>query len=706
METISHSVKKRDHDDKISGEAMYVDDLVMDGMLYGKMLRSTKARARIRKITYPKLPEGYFVVDKDDVPGENKIHVVLEDMPVFPVDTVEYIGDVISMIVGPDKKGIDHIIDETVVDYDELEPVFDVMQSKTSFFHHDFEKGDLKKAFEEADEIYTEKFHTGQQEQAYLETNGIISYPENGKLVIRGSMQCPYYVITAVAKAVGCDRDHLRVVQDVTGGGFGGKEDYPSILACQVAVAANKVQKPVKCVFGRREDIEFTSKRHPAYVTYKVALKDKKITGMDINVIYDAGAYTTLTDVVLQRGLIGACGVYNVENLHVTGDGMKTNTVPNGAFRGFGGPQTFFTAEMLMDHIAKKYGMEPLAFKEEHFAKQGDRTSTNGLYHFHVPLPEMVKRADELSDFRRKRELYKNQTGRYRRGIGISTVYHGCGFTGNGERDLIKGVAKLRKNADDTVEILTSTTDMGQGAKTTFSKIVANALDIPMDRIIIKNPDTDRVPDSGPTVASRSIMVVGELIKRAAERLKKQWKPGEEQLITEHYVHPDFMIQFDTNTFTGDAYPTYSWSVNVIELEVDTLTAQTKVLKAWGVYDVGTPLDLNILHGQMEGGFLQSIGYASMEQIGYNEQGRIRNNSFSDYIIPTSMDVENMVTDFVSVPYDEGPFGAKGAGELPNVGPAPAYIDALEQALSTNIDHIPYTAEDIMKHLQEVKKHD
>ena len=190
------------------------------------------------------------------------------------------------------------------------------------------------------------------------------------------------------------------------------------------------------------------------------------------------------------------------------------------------------------------------------------------------------------------------------------------------------------------------------------------------------------------------------------EKLKKQWKPGEEQLITEHYVHPDFMIQFDTNTFTGDAYPTYSWSVNVIELEVDTLTAQTKVLKAWGVYDVGTPLDLNILHGQMEGGFLQSIGYASMEQIGYNEQGRIRNNSFSDYIIPTSMDVENMVTDFVSVPYDEGPFGAKGAGELPNVGPAPAYIDALEQALSTNIDHIPYTAEDIMKHLQEVKKHD
>lgn len=700
---IGNSVKKKDHDAKISGQASYVDDIVMEGMLYGKMLRSTKARARIKNIVLPKISDDYFIIDKDDVTGENKIHVVLEDMPVFPEDTVEYIGDPILMVAGPDRKEIARILSEIVVDYEELEPVFDVQKSEISFFHHNYEKGDMNHAFEEADRIITETFETGQQEQAYLETNGLIAYPQDGRIVVRGSMQCPYYVIGAVSKALGEGREDIRIIQDVTGGAFGGKEDYPSILACQVAVAAKKAGRPVKYVFDRREDMEFTSKRHPSVCTYKASVKDGKVTGLDIHVIYNAGAYTTLTDVVLQRGLIGAAGVYNIENLRVTGDGMKTNTVPNGAMRGFGAPQTFFAIEMMMNHIAKSLRTNPLTFKEQHLVKQGDETSTRGKFHFHVPLPEMIERADQLSDFRKKHELYKSQTGRFRKGIGISMVYHGCGFTGNGERDIIKSVAKLRKNSDDTVELLISITDMGQGAKTTFAKIAADTLGIPLDQVTFNNPDTDQVPDSGPTVASRSIMVVGELIKRASEKLKAQWKPGEEQLIEEHYVHPDFMIPFDIETFCGDAYPTYSWAVNVIEVEVDTLTAVTKVLGAWGVYDVGTPLDLNIVHGQLQGGFLQSIGYAAMEQIGYNEKGVVRNHSFSDYIIPTAMDVPNLVTDLVEVPYAAGPYGAKGAGELPNVAPAPAYIDALENALQNKIQHIPYTQEDIMTYLQEVE---
>ncbi|MDU6263368.1 MAG: xanthine dehydrogenase family protein molybdopterin-binding subunit [Anaerocolumna aminovalerica] len=704
MEAISKSVKKRDHDAKISGQALYVDDIVMEDMLYGKMLRSTKAKARIKNIILPEIPAGYCIVDKNDVPGENKIHVVEEDMPVFPEDTVEYVGDPILMVVGPDKRGIERILSEIVVDYEELEPVLDVRKSDVAFFHFNYAKGDVDKAFEEADRVITETIETGHQEQAYLETNGLIAYPEEGRMTVRGSMQCPYYVFGAVAKALGYDRKDIRIVQDVTGGGFGGKEDFPSILACQLAVAAKKANKPVKYVFDRREDMEFTSKRHPSICTYKVAVKDGKVTGMDIDVIYDSGAYTTLSSVVLQRGIIGASGVYNIENLRVTGDAKKTNTLPNGAMRGFGAPQTFFAVEMIMIHIAKQLGVDSLKFKEQHMVKQGDATSTSGKFHFHVPLPEMIERADQLSDFRKKRELYKNQTGRYRKGIGISLVYHGCGFTGSGERDYIKAIAKLKKNADDTVEILISITDMGQGAKTTFSKIVADTLGISLDKVIYSNPDTDRVPDSGPTVASRSLMVVGQLIKRAAEKLKEQWKSGEEQLIEEHYVHPDFLIPFDIKIFHGDAYPTYSWCVNVIELEVDTITATTQVIGAWGVYDVGTPLDLNILHGQMQGGFLQSIGYASMEQCNYNEKGIIRNNSFSDYIIPTAMDIPNLVTDIIEVPYVEGPYGAKGAGELPCVGPAPAYIDALENALENNIYHIPYTQEDAMKYLQEVEK--
>jgi CO/xanthine dehydrogenase Mo-binding subunit len=704
MGNISESIKKKDHDAKVSGRAMYVDDHKMEDMLYGRILRSSKAKARIINIIKPDLPEGYFIVDKNDVTGKNKVHIVLDDTPVFAEDTVEYIGDPILMVVGENLKEVERILNEIIVVYEELEPILDMQKSDTIFFNYNYEKGDIQKTLKEADNVFIETFQTGHQEQAYLETQGMIAYPNNGRMVVRGSMQCPYYIYRAIAMALGYEEKDIQVIQDVTGGGFGGKEGYPSILACQTAVAAQKVNKPVKVVFDRREDMEFTSKRHPSLSTYKVAVKDGKVTGMDIDVMYNSGAYTTLTPVVLQRGLICSSGVYNIENLCVAGRAVKTNTIPNGAFRGFGAPQTFFAVEMMMDHVAKKLGKDPLEFKAQHIVKQGDATSTSGKYHFHVPLPEMIDRIDTITDYRNKTKLYKNQTGRYRKGIGMSLFFHGCGFTGSGERDLIKAVAKLRKNSDDTVEILTANTDMGQGIKTTFSKIVAKTLGIPNERVIVENPDTDQVPDSGPTAASRSLMVVGELLRRAAERLKKEWKSGEQQLIEEHYVHPDFLIPFSIEKFRGDAYPDYAWGVNVIEVEVDTLTATQKVLGAWGVYDVGVPIDMNIIQGQMQGGFLQGIGYASMENISYNSEGRIRNNSFSDYIIPTAVDVPNLITEVMNNPYIEGPFGAKGAGELPTVGPAAAYIQALENAINTDVNKIPFTAEDTMKVLQEVLK--
>lgn len=702
MEAISRPVKRKDHEVKMSGRAVYADDIAIDGMLYGKLLRSAKAKARIKNIRIPELPDGYFVVDKNDVPGKNGVAIVLDDMPVYADGVVEYVGDVILMVVGPDIRVVKKIAGDIVVEYEELEPVFDMTRSDTVFFNYHYAKGDVDKAFKEADRVFEETFRTGYQEQAYLETQGLIAIPHDGRITVRGSLQCPYYVYNALLKALGCRREDIQVIQDVTGGGFGGKEDFPSILGCQVAVAALKAKKPVKVIFDRREDIEFTSKRHPSICKYKVAVKDGRVTGMDIDVAYNSGAYTTLSPVVLQRGLIGACGVYNIENLRVLGRAVKTNTIPCGAFRGFGGPQTFFSVEMMMDHVAKELGRDSLEFKEKHMAKQGDPTSTSGQYHFHVPLPEMLERLDQLSDCRARRRAYKNQTGRYRRGVGVSMAYHGCGFTGSGERDLIKAVTRIRKNADDTVEILASNSDIGQGVKTTFCKIVADTLGIPYDSVNFENPDTDNVPDSGPTVASRSLMTVGEMLRRASIRLKKEWKPGEVQVVEEHFKEPDFIIPFSLDDFKGDAYPTYSWSVNAVEVEVDTYTGITKVLGAYGVYDVGVPVDFNIIQGQMQGGLLQGIGYASMEQLNCNNKGIIRNNSFSDYIIPTSEDVPKLVTDIVNNPYSHGPYGGKGAGELPLVGVAPAYLEAVENALNTRLNAVPFTQEDVIKVAQEV----
>lgn len=705
MREISKSVVKKDHSPKMDGSAIYVADWPCDkDTLFGKLVRSPYARARVLGVKLPDMPPEYFVVDKTDVSGVNQVHIVMDDTPVYAEDTVEYIGDPVLMLVGPDEKMVEHFADAVVVEYEELPPVLDVRDSETAFFDYNFGKGDVDACFAEADKIYDEEYETGYQEQAYLETQGMIAQFENGKMTVHGSLQCPYYVHGAIAKSVGLSPDKVRVLQDTTGGGFGGKEAYPSILACQVAVAAHKAGgKPVRVIYGRREDMEFTSKRHPSLCRYKVAVKDGRVTAMDIDVRFNSGGFTTLSAVVLQRGIIAAPGVYDVENIRVRGRAMKTNTIPTGAYRGFGAPQTFFAVERMMDHIAKDIGEQPLAFKKRHIVKQYDATSTGGKYHFPVPLPAMIAEVEEMSGYQNKwQEYQKPQTGRCHKGIGFGVWFHGAGFTGSGERDIIKAVTRLRKREDGFVEILASQSDIGQGIKTTLCKIVANELNIPLDKVSYENPDTDRVPDSGPTVASRSLMTVGELLRRAAIKLRSQWQEGVEQVVEEKFTEPDFVIPFYLDKFQGDAYPTYAWAACAVEVQVDTLTGVNEVLGAWASFDVGTPIDFNIVVGQMEGGLMQGLGYSSMEQMAYDNKGRIRNNSFSDYIIPTSVDVPNMQVKMHVEEYPLGPYGAKGAGELPLVGAPGAYIGAMEQALggSASLNHIPFGSEDALKILQ------
>jgi CO/xanthine dehydrogenase Mo-binding subunit len=310
----------------------------------------------------------------------------------------------------------------------------------------------------------------------------------------------------------------------------------------------------------------------------------------------------------------------------------------------------------------------------------------------------MIDEVDRACDYRRKYlEYAKPQTGRYRRGIGLSLCFHGMGFTGSAERDVIKSVVKLHKDPDGTVEILVASGEIGQGVRTTFPKIVAHELQLPLDRVFFNHPDTARVPDSGPTVASRSMMIVGELLRRAAVRLREQWVEGEEQEIEEHYRQPDFLLPFSLERFEGDAYPCYAWAVSAVELEIDSFTGVHRVLGAYGSFDVGTPIDENVILGQMEGGYLQGLGYSSMEQMNYDEKGRIRNISFSDYLIPTSKDVPELKCMLHVEQYPDGPYGAKGAGELPLVGVPAAYLSAVEQALGgVKLNHVPFTAEDTL----------
>ncbi len=698
---ISKSVRKKDHGEKADGSARYIADLEFDGMYQSAFVRSSRAHARIVAVRIPSLPEGYRAVDYRDVPGVNLLKVVTSEQPIFAEREVRFVGEAIAMLVGPDKDALRGLVRAVEVDYEDLPSSELFGADADTVVSYQYAKGDIDAAFAAAASVVEESFETGYQEQAYIEPQGAIGFFENGKSTVYGSMQCPYYVKNALMPTMALDEEHVRVVQATTGGAFGGKEDYPSLLGCQVAVAARACGHPVRAVFDRREDMAVTTKRHPSRITYRAALDASgAVTALDSDITLDGGAYLGLSSVVLQRALIAAAGVYRVDNLKVNGRVLASNTVPNGAFRGFGAPQAFFAIETLMTHLANRVGAEPLDFKIRHLVRKGDYSSTRGIFHHDIVMPQMIEKIDAMSGYRGKRARYASQTGRFRKGIGISLFLHGCGFTGSAEKDYIKSVVRLAKRADDTVEILASNTDMGQGLKTTFAKIVAESLGIPLEKVIVENPDTDRVPNSGPTVASRSLMIVGKLLERAALRLKDEWKPGVAAEIEERYRHPE-LIPWDLATFTGDAYPAYSWGVNAVEVEVDTLLATTEITGAWGVFDVGNAIDDTIMRGQMEGGMLQALGYGSCEKMECVD-GKIRQASMTDYIVPTAMDAVPIRTALVDNFYAEGPFGAKGAGELTIIGGAPAYSAAVEQAVGANINFIPVTPERLM----EVISHD
>ena len=686
------STPKVDHEDKCSGKALYVSDIQMDGLLYAKTLRSSVAKAKIKKVNLPDLPEGYYVVDHHDILKENYVKMVFKDWPVFAVDQVNYIGEPILLVVGPDKIVIDEILSKIKVDYELETPVFEFVHSA---IHKSYVKGDFAGALKNAARIIEETYETGYQEQAYIEPQGMLAYPEGPqKITLIGSMQCPFYIKNAVMNSLGYGEDQVRVIQPAVGGAFGGKEEFPSTIGCQLATAVAKIQKPIKMIFEREEDILTTTKRHPSKIVMKAVLdKNNRIQGIQAHVSLDNGAYNGLSGVVLARAMIAVTASYTVPNLDVSGDVYTTNTVPTGAFRGFGAPQMIFAVEMFIHHIAKELKVDPLEFRLKHLAKQGDLTSTCGTYRDPIIMPEMIEKAMAISDYKRKVEQYSAPNSF--KGIGMSWFFHGCGFTGSGEATHIKARVKLVKDESDQVFVYVASADMGQGCKTTLKRIVAKTLNLPNEKVTFDYPDTDFVPDSGPTVASRTIMIVGGLLARASQSLKKQWVSGKPAEVIERYQQPDY-IEWDEDHLHGDAYPAFSWGVNIVEVEVSPITYQVSLKGVWSVYDVGKAIDERIVVGQADGGITQGLAYGYLEVMRH-ENGKIKQKNLTDYIIPTSVDVPPMETVLYENPFEYGPFGAKGVGELTLVGGAPAVALAIEQAIKRKINKIPATPESIME---------
>ena len=726
MQNISKSIKKVDHDVKITGKEIYVGDYMhaSDGgrILTGRLLRAKCAHGIILNIKVPDMPEGYTYVSAEDVPvnvcfypitvgpvmDDKRREDLLNACPVFADKEVLYYGQPVGLIAGPDGQKVRELISLCTVECEPLPAITSLDEATEALFSIEREVGNPDAAFKDADFIFEDRITTGHQYQGYLEPQGIMAEYDGktGVYYIHGSMQCPYTLRQTLACTLNTDESKIIVKQDATGGAFGGKEEFPSYFAPQVAAAAKKCNKAVRVILDRSEDLQFNSKRHPSDTKIRLAVKNNHVIGMEVNGKLNTGAFISTGADVLKRYGLTFPGPYEIPNLKIKVSAMKTNTPPCGAFRGFGTPQSCFASEIAMAHLAKKLGIPESEFKLEHTAKCGGINTTGGTYKHEVPLKKMFEKAEKATSYLEKKERYAKQPKhRIARGIGFAFGFQGTTFIGCGEWAFGGWRVMLEKDENDRVTIYCSQADMGQGVRTAFCKIAAETLSIPFDNVKMDYPVTSFECNTGGTVASRSVMIVGSIVKKAAEELKSKWIPGKKQSAEAHFEKPAHVGPFDETSLIGDAFMEFVWNCSVIEVSIDMCSGKINIEDVYCIFDVGTPIDENILRGQMEGGLLQAVGYAALEKLVINEKGWMYNTGFPDYHIPVASDVPNIRVDFYDSEYEAGPFGAKAAGELPFAGIPAAYAMAVEQALGTvkpiSVCGIPFRAENVIEAISE-----
>jgi CO/xanthine dehydrogenase Mo-binding subunit len=694
LNVVGKSVPRKDGIGKATGEAHYADDLHFPGMLFGRTIRTTVSCGRLAGMRLDFDPAGFTVVDHRDIPGRNVIALIADDQPCLVEREIRHAAEPVLLLAHENREAL--LAAPVVLDEQAETPISDPESSPTAFKTILIEKGDVTQGFEKAEHIVEGTYRTGHQEHVYIEPQGVIAVPEGGGMTVYGSIQCPYYAHRALAVVLGDAVSWVRVVQTETGGGFGGKEEYPSGIAAHAALLSLKSGRPVKLVYDRVEDMLATTKRHPSIVRHRTGLtRDGRLVAMDIEVILDGGAYTTLSPVVLSRGAIHAAGPYRCDNVRIAARVMFTNTPPNGAFRGFGAPQTQFAGEVHLERVAESLGMDPVHLRERNLLRPGDTTATGQRLKEDCNPLEVLRTAVRRSGFRRKRKAYVG-TGR---GIGLAMYWHGSGFTGSGELKLAsRATVELTATG---ARVLTSSTEIGQGTRTMHAQIVADTLGVPYEQIEVVVPDTRIVPDSGPTVASRTCMVVGRILQRAAEEIRAKLgdlTPAEyyahhgQLTVTKQYEQPDW-IQWDDINYRGDAYAAYAWGCDVAEVELDPDTWEVRPLRVTVVNEIGRAIHPALARGQIEGGTVQGLGYALLERV-VMQDGAMANAQLTNYLIPTTVDTPKLDVVLLEHPYHGGPFGAKGLGELPIDGAAPAVVNAIRH-LDLDVRSIPAVPEAI-----------
>ena len=738
FKVIGRSFSRADGPAKASGEAKYLADIDMPGCWLGGIIRSKFPRGRLKGINIDPFIDrpDIAVVTAKDIPGENFVAMVRNDYPALAEEEINYFSQAVALVAAPDEMILKAAMSAIEPDIEPRSPVFtiedalagkEIIWGKDNIIDEYFtERGDPENGFASADTVIEGNWSTGLHEHLYLETQGMAAVmTEDGAVEVTGSLQCPFYVHNAVQKITGLPAEKVIVKQCVTGGGFGGKEDYPSVLGSYAALLAMKSKHPVKIIFDRSEDLIASTKRHPSKSRYRMGLdKEGRITALDADIILDGGAYTTLSRVVLQRAHLHAAGAYYVPNVRIHSRVVATNTPPNGAFRGFGAPQTIFAMERQMDLAAAKLGMDPLDIRLKNTLKTGDVFPYGQKFTENNNASAVLERVAEMSDYRRKRELYEKQQGRVRKGIGVAIALHGGGFTGAGE-DNMGTTAKVSFDGEK-FRIYTSSTEIGQGSSTVLPMIAAESLGVTPEDVLYTVPDTSKVPNTGPTVASRTTMYAGKAVRDACENIKKElssWRSGRKLpenmqmaeiaklYLLEHKSLDALGVNnftdnsiWDEERFQGNAYRGYAWIASVVEADVDLDTYEASARNVYAAAEVGRIMNPVQARGQITGGLLQSIGWTHTEDIRIDESGRYTSSHMNSYLVPTSMDTPEWNIELLEDPCPEGCFGAKGMGELPMDVGAPAFTAAIESAVQSPCSSIPVTGEKLFDLFEKNRK--
>jgi CO/xanthine dehydrogenase Mo-binding subunit len=734
---VGKSVPRKEGRDKVTGKSLYVDDMVLPSMLFGATVRSQIPRGLIRKITFgPGIAwDEFVIVSAKDIPGKNCISLIGDDQPCLVNEFVNHPEEPILLLAHSDRHLLPKAVEAVSIEYDPLPAIFTIEESECRsgivwgedniFKTYLIEKGDVDGVWEKADHIVEGEYTTGAQEQLYIENNGMIAAFDAAQgITVWGSLQCPYYIHKALMALCNLSAEKVRVVQMETGGAFGGKEEYPSMIAAHAALLAIKSGKLVKIIYDRMEDMAATTKRHPSRTRHRTAVsKEGKILGGEIEFTIDGGAYLTLSPVVLSRGAIHAGGPYYWPSVRIRAKAVATNVPPHGAFRGFGAPQSLFAMERHMDRMAREVGLSPVEIRRRNFLQPGQTTATEQVVREPINLGKLLDRALEVSEYLSKKERFANENrlGNTRKGMGVAAFLHGAGFTGSGERYL-SSVVGVEGCADGSVRVLVSSTEFGQGTKTVLSQIAAEALGLRYENVSVAQPDTMEVPNSGPTVASRTVMVVGKLVQSAAMGIRQTlissnllsdtYSPDEFRAACQQYVaaHGPFVswsryeapsdIFWDDEKYRGEAYAAFAWAVYIAEVTVDLTTYSVSVDDFVALQEVGKVLHPLLARGQIVGGVAQAIGFSLYEKVVW-QNGRMQNSQMTNYIMPTSSDLPPIRVFFEELGNIYGAYGAKGIGELPMDGPAPAIVNAVEDALGVPFDSVPLLPEDIMDGLDK-----